>query len=356
MLRNLTIYIPTFKRHHMLPFIIEYYKNTTATVIIADATEDAFNMPTSLKSDTLQYLHMPNATHSERYSIALEMTKTDFFVPRADRRHQAAEGLSQCIQFLESNHDFDAATGIWLSENLRPYFLIDLLSSAGENNNPYERLINHSLSYQPSYYTVQRRSKAARVGRVIDMLSSITDNPYVVEYLTSFYFYLSGKTKQLSSLQGIIQDMNKVEDYSQQWPKTPLFLANKKFITIAFSHIARELDTDRIDMDKAWQAFWKASKNFVEWFYLSGISTHTSLVSKASKMPRFTILEDAYKNLGNPSSATAHEHLLRLFMTIFVEKNVYFDDVKHLFNKTDICEIQQLLDMIYKCRDAEQQP
>ena len=42
-------------------------------------------------------------------------------------------------------------------------------------------------------------------------------------------------------------------------------------------------------------------------------------------------------------------------MTIFVEKNVYFDDVKHLFNKTDICEIQQLLDMIYKCRDAEQQ-
>ena len=143
MLRNLTIYIPTFKRHHMLPFIIEYYKNTNATVIIADATADAFSVPPALKSDTLQYLHMPNATHSERYSIALEMTKTDFFVPRADRRHQAAEGLSQCIQFLESNHDFDAATGIWLSENLRPYFLAlpgfpwvaDLLMSFPEGTN-----------------------------------------------------------------------------------------------------------------------------------------------------------------------------------------------------------------------------
>ena len=339
----------------MLNFIIEYYNKVNATIIISDASPDKIIIPQSLRSEKLQYLHMPNATHSERYSVALDLTKTDFFVPRADRRHQAAEGISQCIQFLEKNQDFDAATGIWLSENLRPYFLIDLLSSTGENNNPYDRLTNHALSYQPSYYTVQRRSKAVQVGRVIDMLSSITDNPYVVEYLTSFYFYLSGKTKQLSSLQGIIQDMNKVEDYSQQWPKTPLFLTNKKFLSLAFSHIARELDADSIDMDKAKMAFGEASKNFVRWFYLSGISTHASLINNTSKMPRFSIIEDAYKNIGDPSSSTSHEHLLRLFMTIFVEKNACFEDVKHLFSKNDISELRQILDMIYKCRNAERQ-
>lgn len=354
MLSNLTIYIPTFKRHSMLAFIIQYYIKTNATIIIADASPDAFSIPQSLNSDKLQYLHMPDATHSERYSVALDLTKTDYFVPRADRRHQASEGLAQCIQFLEKNNDFDAATGIWLSENLRPYFLTDLLSSAGENDSPYERLINHSLSYQPSYYTVQRRTKAVKVGRVINMLYSITDNPYVVEYLTSFYFYLSGKTKQLTSLHGIIQDITKVEDYSQQWPKTPVYLANKKFATIAFSHIAKELETDSIDIDKAWKAFWKASKNFVEWFYLSGISTHPSLISNAHKMPRFTLIEQTYNSLNNPSCSTQHEDLLRLFMTIFIEKNVFFDDVKHLFSESDIHEIQQLLDMIHKCRNAEQ--
>lgn len=354
MLSNLTIYIPTFKRHHMLPFIIEYYKSTNAHIIMADASPDAFKLPSSLQMDTLQYLHMPNAPHAERYEMALRLTKTDFFVPRADRRHQSAEGLAQCIRFLKNNQDFDAATGIWLSEDLKPYFLPDLLSSAGESDNPFDRLINHSLSYQPSYYTVQRYSKAVQVGRVLATISSMTDNPYVVEYLTSFYFYLSGKTKQLSFLQGIIQDMSKIDDYSHQWAETPQFLANIKFLTIAFSHIAKELDAALIDMGKARTAFLQASKNFVEWFYFSGISTHASLISKSATMPRFTPIEDAYANLGKHSFSTSSEHLLRLFMTIFVEKNVCFADVKHLFNQTDLCEIKRILAMIYKCRSAEQ--
>ena len=103
-----TIIIPTHERHDLLKISIDYYKNWSSNIVIADSSEKelSINLP-----DNFIYLHCPLANFGDKLNIAIAKVSTNYVAICADDDFLAISGIIQGIKFLDGNPNYVSVQG-----------------------------------------------------------------------------------------------------------------------------------------------------------------------------------------------------------------------------------------------------
>ena len=106
----ITLLIPTYNRHQYLNRILEYNKDCSFHVIVADSTKNDYKF-TLAKPASFQYLHYPDVSLTQKLENALQQVKTKYIVMCADDDFIIPERIFDCIGFLEDNKEYSAVQG-----------------------------------------------------------------------------------------------------------------------------------------------------------------------------------------------------------------------------------------------------
>jgi glycosyltransferase domain-containing protein len=122
----ITILIPTYNRPSYLKRLLGYYSDCRVThaIIVADGSRDEIkktNKDTIASFPNLKALHLdrysPETTFNIRLSDALNHVNTKYCVICADDDFITPKGISQSVDFLESNPDYAVAHGRYIFFN-----------------------------------------------------------------------------------------------------------------------------------------------------------------------------------------------------------------------------------------------
>ncbi len=344
MLRELSMIIPIKENSHFLEEIIQYHTPTNINMYIMHDAIIPFILPEQYKNANIHYFHMPSTSIYERTIAAFSKISTEYCVIRGDRRHQSNTALAQCLDFIKNNSEYTSASGIWLYQNLSIAYGVELISKAGEAENTNERLKKQSLSYQPTYYNIQKTRLLRAYFDIVSAIEEKNNNLYYHECIHAFLTFFLGKTKQLDCLAGIIQPKQKPAQHSNQVYEVIDIMKDKKeaeFILDTIKKILSQYDFVYKDIDSAFE---KYHDTLIKRYTLRGYAKK----SEASKLRNSAYLEHLYSLL-NSSPNTSNEEISDAFQ-VLLTANFYsstkFDDIKHLFDINDFTEINNLHNMI----------
>jgi len=112
-----TVLVFTYERPYHLSRAISYWEKSSIKVIIADGSKYAHNnIP-----DSIEYLHRPGVSVTERILELANNVKTKFAVFAADDDFLGYEGLEQSIKFLDDNQGYSSAQGLYTQFRISKY-------------------------------------------------------------------------------------------------------------------------------------------------------------------------------------------------------------------------------------------
>lgn len=136
---EITLLIPTHKRHFYLDRIISYYKEIPLKIIIADSTDIPYKKP--IQSNYIQYRHFPGINLPQKLAAAINLISTQFVVMCADDDFIIPDGISSCLEFLKKDKKYVSAQG-----NCITYFK----ESMNENSVKFFPMYLSQLEYEIS--------------------------------------------------------------------------------------------------------------------------------------------------------------------------------------------------------------
>jgi glycosyltransferase domain-containing protein len=110
---DFTIVCLTYNRHYVLTRLIEYYKNFSFHLIIADGSDRPFEINTLLENCKLvcTYLHIPSVSGVPRLKASCELISTKYCCLIDDSDILLGTGIYKCMEFLDMNHDYSCVSG-----------------------------------------------------------------------------------------------------------------------------------------------------------------------------------------------------------------------------------------------------
>lgn len=110
--RQISIYIPHFKRKNNINEILKYYKNYyyEQNLIICDGNYEQSVSDISAIGKS-RYFHLPNKSPIERIKFALTKVDTPYFALSADDNFLYPPSIKKIINFLENNLEYDCGYG-----------------------------------------------------------------------------------------------------------------------------------------------------------------------------------------------------------------------------------------------------
>ena len=225
---NCNILIPTYNRPEYLKRILNYYDSFDEKfkVIVGDSSS-AENKKLNRKiiSDIsnldIKYLDHYSSELNPHHKFADMVNYADekYCVFCADDDFVVPNGIKKSMDFLENNHDFVCAHGIYVSFNVKfnnneqtfdwmPGYIYDSITFA----NAKERLEHHFINYCPTFYSVNRTEVIISIYQ--KLLDSTVDPIQFGEFLPSMLTIISGKMKKLDVLYAARQVDSRISD----WP------------------------------------------------------------------------------------------------------------------------------------------
>ena len=110
-----TIIIPTNERHDLLLRAIDYYKNFSCNILIADSSRIKINC---IFPENIFYKHLPGLSFVEKIVEVAKMVTTPYLCMSGDDDYLLESGLAEGARFLENNLDFVSVQGRILSFKL----------------------------------------------------------------------------------------------------------------------------------------------------------------------------------------------------------------------------------------------
>lgn len=203
MSNNTTIIIPTYKRHHQLERLLEYYSDYRFPILVADSTPNAF--PLSKKYKNVKYYHYPNLSYSKKLPQIYKKVKTKYVLFCADDDFVIPSAILSCTAFLEKHPDYNSAHGHYIFfENKKgkltsyPFYLgsIDLDINADTAS---QRVLQLLSSYMQLLYAVTKTSDIKQVFKNLNSNPGIK-NDNLVEIFQAIILCINGKSKTLPIL------------------------------------------------------------------------------------------------------------------------------------------------------------
>ena len=212
---NCTIIIPTYNRSDYLKRLLSYCSscNLKHKIIIADSSSDDNKKENEKISSSFTNL---NISHITSYPSTINLlgkmqdvinyVESEYSLFCPDDDFITPNGIMQSIDFLENNHDFSVAHGVYVqfsikknSEN-KPYLLWkpgyspESITFSDANDRLYHHLANYSF---PTLYGVHRTKD---LKMILDETAKYTDDVRFGEFLPTLLTAIHGKIKCLDVL------------------------------------------------------------------------------------------------------------------------------------------------------------
>lgn len=204
MLNNLTIIIPTYKRHRQLARLLDYYSNYKLNIFVADSTVTPF--PAENISKNVKYYHYPNYSYAKKLPLIYSKVKTKYVVFCADDDFIIPSGILESVNFLEKNADYSSCHGHYAffqslnNKDLSAYpFYLDSMNLDVNSNKPSKRVIQLLSAYMQLLYAV---TKTADIQQVFKYLTNYPEikNDNLIEIFQAIILCINGKSKTLPIL------------------------------------------------------------------------------------------------------------------------------------------------------------
>jgi glycosyltransferase domain-containing protein len=204
MTSSVTLILILHNRHKNLARLLEFYKDFSSPIIIADSSSEKYKL--NEERYKVQHLYTPGYSFTKKIENALSIVKTPFVVMCADDDFIIVNSIYKCVAFLEANNDYTIAQGmaiqykkdsittskIELGLLYRNNIVYDV-----ENGEPFKRLQNFFKNYRSVLYAVHRTDILSIAYR---NAGNIVNNLYLNEYLSAIVPIIAGKYKELSIL------------------------------------------------------------------------------------------------------------------------------------------------------------
>ncbi len=222
-LKQITIIIPTYNRHHYLTRLLSYYasKNTDASILVLDSSEAAtakLNQQTCEGlSKHITYHYFPSSTPvASKLLAGLKLVKTAYCAFCADDDLVFIEGLQQALAFLQENDDYVCADGIYLNfhqVNHDVNLHIEYASKGINAEDPGARIFRLFQKYESLFYGVFRTTQA------IDIFSAVSKNPslHYQELFQATSALLLGKSHRLPVFYAARQHCDPADTSRDKW-------------------------------------------------------------------------------------------------------------------------------------------
>ncbi len=242
-------------RHHNLDRLLDYYANSSFTILIADSSKEKHVF--KQKKDNWIHYYTPGLSFTQKIEFITGKVETDFVAMCADDDFIIPEALEQSAAFLDQNADYAIAQG-WsiryhkeslTTKDIR-YSLLYNFSSSIEATNALERLTSMFSNYRSVLYAVFRtevlRQSFEGAGKKVA-------NLFLNEYITAFLPILSGKYKELPILYQVREYAEDSDDKTATNIDTMLYESQFSKDLLAFeSYISNKLALmAKLDYDTA---------------------------------------------------------------------------------------------------------
>lgn len=172
-LNLITIIIPTYKnRHNYLKRILEYYNtfDYTPKIIIADSgSSDIYNsyLTKLLNNNYIMHLKFPaDIAPINKIREALNLVESKYVVICGDDDFIVPNAMERSIDFMENNYDYSCAHGRYIvfkylaqDEVMKLNWQFGYQSISISDDDATERLSEHLLHYEPTFYAVHRSNQ-----------------------------------------------------------------------------------------------------------------------------------------------------------------------------------------------------
>jgi len=161
MLDKLTVVITTHNRHHLLENrVLPHFLEFGIHLVVVDSSAEPHRW--SMDNPGVDYVHCPNEPLPHKLvKPVLERVTTPYMLLHPDDTLTSKRAAIKCLEFLEANPDFSAADGLVLqchhddkqrisTRNLQRSLL------QADSDRPGERIFQHFMLFEPTYYSVQR--------------------------------------------------------------------------------------------------------------------------------------------------------------------------------------------------------
>ncbi len=205
-LEKLTIVIPTFGRQEFISRQIDYWSESSVSLIILDGSTHPWSGKNKIASDSKLIYHHSPVSIQKRLGESLYFVTTEYVVLLSDDEFLLYSALEKCIDFLDKNPDFSCCKGQaigfkWDGKITYGFEVYPGLKNYVVNSdNGSERMREHMSPYEmATLWSVQRRNVYENCMKAIGSgpaFSSAAASELQVSLISAFM----GKVKVLDDL------------------------------------------------------------------------------------------------------------------------------------------------------------
>jgi glycosyltransferase domain-containing protein len=201
-MKDFSLIIILHNRHRNLDRLLDYYENYNFPIFIADSSRESHHFLKEIK-DSVEYSYTPLLTYTQKVEHILSRITTRYTALCADDDFMFAEGINECLGFLDKNPDYVVAQGNiikYYPDLVRASVRFDTLypfTPSADQDDILERLSSLFNPYKSLLYAVHRTHV---LRQIFAGAGASVSNLYLNEYLTSVGPVLKGKAKNLDCL------------------------------------------------------------------------------------------------------------------------------------------------------------
>lgn len=203
MFDKITLVIATKNRHSYLERILDYYTDSGIHIIVADATKEIYKKKLP---ENISYYHYPEIPYCEKLDSVFKRVNTTYTMLCADDDFIIPQAIATCINFLDTNLDYNSAQGHYVffnhSKN-KLFYLPAYLSTIGchiNDEKATDRIKQYNNIWIQFYYSVHRTET---LKDVFSFANNKFFNLNLVELMMGIHTLIKGKHKVLPVFYGV---------------------------------------------------------------------------------------------------------------------------------------------------------
>jgi len=209
-IEDITLLIPTKNRTIFLKRVLTYYKkiNFLGTLAIGDSSSgDFLNENKKIYESMKEFINItyqifPDKNLCQTSHELLKTVKTNFVAEVHDDNFIVPNSIKKCIEFLNENSDYSAASGLGVSiktKNDEPYGKLIKCVKKKQPSSDLDTACSRFISLYGNYSDIHYAIHRTEIYREVLKNSHIKDNNFF-HIMTTANTFILGKVKELDTL------------------------------------------------------------------------------------------------------------------------------------------------------------